>query len=148
MKPVKWFKKNPLRHTRNCTQETTIQNHFKSHMPELMFIGTVSSQKLLEIGMHSLHMLYPLLKVLRIASLDSHHWWDLGTSPLPRWPCWMNVCWHVASEIFWFWSDPLSCLFFIVLMVIYIPYLCLITPIKDPCAYHCSLLIQANCDGV
>ena len=40
------------------TLETTIQNHFKSHMPELMFIGTVSSQKLLKIGMHSLHLLY------------------------------------------------------------------------------------------
>ena len=53
--------------------ETIIQNHFKSHMPELMLIGTVYSLKLLEIGMNFLHLLYPLLNIVRIASLDSHH---------------------------------------------------------------------------
>ena len=37
--------------------ETIIQNHFKSHMLGLMPIGIVSSSKLLEIGMHSLHLL-------------------------------------------------------------------------------------------
>ena len=60
--------KTPLRHTRNI-----IQNHFKSHMLGLMLIGIVSFLKLLEIDMHSLHLLFPLLIVLRIASLDSHH---------------------------------------------------------------------------
>ena len=40
-------------------------------MPELMLLGTVSSKKLLEIGIHSLRLLFPLLNVLRIASLDS-----------------------------------------------------------------------------
>ena len=60
--------KTPLRHIR-----TTIQNHFKSHMLRLMLIGIVSFLKLLEIGMHYLHLLYLLLIVLRIASLDSHH---------------------------------------------------------------------------
>ena len=52
--------------------ETIIQNHFKSHMPRLMLISTVSSLKLLEIGNHSLHLLCPLLNVLMIAALDSH----------------------------------------------------------------------------
>ena len=56
-----------------CSLFTIIQNHFKSHMLELMLIVIVSFLKLLEIGMHSLHLLYPLLNLLRIASLDSHH---------------------------------------------------------------------------
>ena len=60
--------KTPLRHAK-----TIIQNHFKSHMLGLVLIGIVSFLKLLEIGIHSLHLLYPLLNVLRIASLDSHH---------------------------------------------------------------------------
>ena len=83
--------------------ETIIQNHFKSHMLGLMLIGIVSFLKLLEIGMHSLHLLYPLLNVLRFASLDSHHWWDLENSPLIRWPWWMYVSWCVTSKLFWFW---------------------------------------------
>ena len=85
------------------TLEIIIQNHFKSHMLGLMLIGIVSFPKLLEIGMHSLHLLYPLLNVLRIASLYSHRWWDLGTSPLIRWPWWMYVSWCVTSKLFWFW---------------------------------------------
>ena len=83
--------------------EIIIQNHFKSHMLEPMLIGIVSFLKLLEIGMHSLHLLYPLLNLLRIASLDSHHWWDLENSPLIRWPWWMYVSWCVTSKLFWFW---------------------------------------------
>ena len=53
--------------------ETIIQKHFKSHILGLMFLGIVSFLKLLEIGMYSLQLLYPLLNLLRIASLDSHH---------------------------------------------------------------------------
>ena len=68
-----------------------------------MLIGIVSFLKLLEIGMHSLHLLYPLLNVLRIASLDSHHWWDLENSPLIRWPWRMYVSWCVTSKLFWIW---------------------------------------------
>ena len=83
--------------------ETIIQNHFKSHMLGLKLIGIVSFLKLLEIRMHSLHLLYPLLNVLRIASLDSHHWWDLENSPLIRWPWWMYVSWCVTGKLFWFW---------------------------------------------
>ena len=62
-----------LKKTLLDTLETTIQNHFKSHMPELMLISIVSSLKLSETGMHALHLLDPLLNVLRIPSLDSHH---------------------------------------------------------------------------
>ena len=92
------------------TLETIIQNHFKSHMLGLRLISTVSFLKLLEIGMHSLHLLYPLRNILRIASLDSHYWWDLGTSPLTHWPRWMNVCWCVTGKIFWvlFWFTNLK----------------------------------------
>ena len=46
---------------------------------------------------------FPLLNLLRIASLDSHHWWDLENSPLIRWPWWMYVSWCVTSKLFWFW---------------------------------------------
>ena len=53
--------------------------------------------------MHSLHLLYPLLNLLRIASLDSHHWWNLENSPLIRRPWWMYVSWCVTSKLFWFW---------------------------------------------
>ena len=55
------------------TLETIIQNHCNSLMLGLMPISIVSFPKLLEIRMHSLHLLYPLLNVLRIAYLDSHH---------------------------------------------------------------------------
>ena len=43
--------------------------HFKCHVLELTFISTVSSQTPLGIGMHSLHLQFPLLKVLRTSSL-------------------------------------------------------------------------------
>ena len=76
------------------TLETIIQNHFK---PQVSFL------KLLEIGMHCLHLLYPLLNVLRNASLDSHHWWALGNSFLICWPWWMHVSWCVTSKLVWFW---------------------------------------------
>ena len=77
-------------------------------MPRLLLISTVSFLKLLEIGMHSLDLLYPLQNVLRNASLDSHYWWDLVTSPLTRSPRWMNVCWCVTSKILWFWFWKVS----------------------------------------
>ena len=43
---------------------------FKHSIGGLTFTGSVSSQVLLWIGMNSLLLFYPLLKVLRIASLD------------------------------------------------------------------------------
>ena len=81
----------------------SIQWHFSCHMLELTFISTVSSQTPLGIGMHSLHLLSPLLKVLRTLLLDSHHLWDLETSLCNCWPWWMNVYWCITSKIFWFW---------------------------------------------
>ena len=82
----------------------SIQWHFKCHLLELTFISTVSFQTPLGIGMHSLQLYSPLLKVLRTLSLDSHHLWDLETSPCNRWPWWMNVYWCITSKIFWFWE--------------------------------------------
>ena len=62
------------------TLETIIQNHFKSHMLGLMLIGIVSFLKLLEIGMHSLHLLYEcsedcisrFTSLMRSRELSSH----------------------------------------------------------------------------
>ena len=82
--------------------ETIIQNHFKSHMPGLRLISTVSFLKL-EIGMNSRICYIFWENVLRIASLDLHHCWDLGTGPLTRWIWQMNVYWRVTSKISWFW---------------------------------------------
>ena len=50
-----------------------ISIQMKCHMLELTFISTVSFQTPLEIGMHSLQLESPLLKVLTTLSLDSHH---------------------------------------------------------------------------
>ena len=77
--------------------------NFKCHMPELIFISTVSFQTPLGMGMYSLQLSSPLLKVLRTLSLDSHHLWDLETSLCNHWPWWINVYWCVTSKIFWFW---------------------------------------------
>ena len=49
--------KTPLRNTRNYH----FKNHLESHRPGLKLISTVSSLEQLEIGMHSMHLLYPLL---------------------------------------------------------------------------------------
>ena len=51
------------------TLDTIIQNHFKFNMIGLMLKGIVYFLKLLEIGMHTLILLYLLLNILRIASL-------------------------------------------------------------------------------
>ena len=61
--------KTPLRHARNHHSEPFQVPYILG----VMLIGIVSFLKLLEIGMHSLHLLYPLLNVQRIASLYSHH---------------------------------------------------------------------------
>ena len=92
--------------------ETSIHNFFNSHITGLMLISTDSSLKQLETGMDSLHLLYPLLNVLKIVSLDSHHWWDLGTSPLIHWPCGchskiLSLCGDVIQSsafVLWKWT--------------------------------------------
>ena len=86
-------------HPQICAIGISIKWHFKCHMLELTF-----TTRTLGIGMHALHLWYPLLKFLRTLSLDSHHLWDLQTSLRNRWPWWMNVSWCATSKIFWLWS--------------------------------------------
>lgn len=79
-------------------------------MRALTFPSSFLYQELLEIGISSLCLFYPLLDMLRNASLDIPIWLGLGTDHLSRGSWWRFVdrkCHHKSLQIW-----PQICVFF------------------------------------
>ena len=81
--------------------------HLRHPLLAQMLIKAASSLRLLEIGMHSPILLFPLPKLQRILWLSSLLWWELGTN-FPRSQVLLSDCHFGVSPVNYSGSDPYS----------------------------------------